>query len=240
MQSAQPAGAPAYQGGVYDTTITPNAWTDFEVVRDANGVVWIFVPPSSVGANVAPGAAPGGTWLPVQPGGMGANGPQNSQGVLFTAVTTNLLALHGSDGNTFVDMGRDTAAGVPAGGPDLVLNITPAFNCLALLTANADLYTDTPGQNQDIGISVGTGTTPQTIVAWKESGGSAGINSPNAAFVQTVYPMTRGTGYNIRLKWKMNNASGGTIRAGAGPYPRTAGLTSVSPTRLTALLLINP
>jgi hypothetical protein len=52
----------------------------------------------------------------------------------------------------------------------------------------------------------------------------------------------RGTAYNIRMKWKANNAqpAGAHIRAGAGPFPRSAGLTSVSPTRLTALLLINP
>jgi len=241
LASAQPAGAPTYQGGVHDTTLA--VWTDFELIRDANGVVWVFLPPAVNGANVAPSVAPGGTWIPLQPGGIGANGapgvPDN-EGALFSAVTTNLLALYGSDGNTFVDMARDTAAGVPAGGPDLVINITPAFNCLALLTGNADLYTTTSGQNQDIGIYVSPSSASQNIVAWKESGGSAGVNSPNAAFVQTIFPMVRGTTYNVRLKWKMNIASGGIIRAGAGPFPRSAGLTSVSPTRLTAQLIINP
>jgi len=241
LQSAQPAGLPNYQGGVYDTTLA--AWTDFEMIRDGNGILWFYLPPSTNGANVAPSGVPntngGGTWFALQPGGQGAVG-YNSSGVLFSAVTTNLLALYGSDGNTFVDMARDTAAGVPAGGPDLVINITPAFNCLALLTGNADLYTTTSGQNQDIGIYVSPSSASQNIVAWKESGGSAGINSPNAAFVQTIFPMVRGTTYNVRLRWKMNIASGGTIRAGAGPFPRSAGLTSVSPTRLTAQLIINP
>lgn len=243
MEAAQPAGAPTYQGGIYDTTLAAPAWTDFEFVRDQNGVVWVFVPPSLNGANVPPGTAPGGTWFPLQPGGIGATGTQNSKGSLFTAVTTKLQALANSDGVTFQDMVNDTSAGVPAGGPDLVLNITPAFNCLAIISGSADLYTDTKGVNQDIGIYVNPSGLPaanQNIVAWKESGGFAGANSPNAAFVQAIFALTRGTAYNIRMKWKANAATGGTIRAGAGPFPPSAGLTSVSPTRLTALLVINP
>lgn len=243
IEAAQPAGAPTYQGGIYDTTLTPPAWTDFELIRDQNGVVWVFVPPSLNGANVAPGTAPGGTWIPLQPGGIGAVGAQNSKGSVFTAVTTKLQGLANSDGVTFQDMVNDVSAGVPAGGPDLVLNITPAFNCLALITGSADLYTNTAGVNQDIGIYVNPSGLPvanQNIVAWKESGGFAGANSPNAAFVQAVFPLTRGTAYNIRMKWKANAATGATIRAGAGPFPASGGLTSVSPTRLTALLLINP
>jgi hypothetical protein len=154
--------------------------------------------------------------------------------------------LQNSDGNTFQDMMPDGSPGIGlTGGPDLVLSITPAFNCLAVISGSADLYTDTSGYNQDIGISVNpSGLSPanQNIVAWKESGGSAGTNSPNAAFVQAVFAMTRGTAYNVRLQWKANKAmaAGAHIRAGAGPFPASAGLTSVSPTRLTAILLINP
>ena len=136
-------------------------------------------------------------------------------------------------------MTNDTSAGAPAGGPDLVMNITPSFNTLAILTGNADLYTDTLNVNQDIGIYVDQSnltTYPQHIVAWKESGGPI-VNGPNAAFVQTVYPMTRGTTYNVRMKWKANKSTGATIRAGAGPFPVSAGLTHVSPTRLTAVLV---
>ncbi len=246
MEAAQPAGAPTYQGGVYDATLATPAWTDFELIRDQNGIVWVFVPPSANGANIAPGTAPGGTWLPLQPGGIGAAGAQNSSGSVFTAVTTKLLMLTGSDGSTFQDMMPDNSPGIGlTGGPDLVLNVTPAFNCLALITGSADLYTDTSGVNQDIGIYVSPSGLPaanQNIVAWKESGGSAGTNSPNAAFVQAVFALARGTAYNIRMKWKANNAqpAGAHIRAGAGPFPRSAGLTSVSPTRLTAVLLINP
>ena len=56
--------------------------------------------------------------------------------------------------------------------------------------------------------------------------------------VQGVFAMTRGTAYNVRLKWKTNKVQAGHIRAGAGPFPGNAGLTSVSPTRLTAMLFI--
>ena len=250
IQAAQPPGAPTYQGGIYDASLTPPAWTDFEVVRDGNGVIWIYLPPSTAGANVAPNTTSngGGTWIPLQPGGLGtaATGPSgsfDSGGVLFTALTTTLQGLHNSDGATFQDMVNDSSVGgVPVGGPDLVLSITPAFNTLALLTLNADLYTSAAGVNQDIGIYVDQAnatTYPQKIVAWKESGGPV-ANGPNAAFLQTVFPMVRGTAYNVRAKWKANNATSATIRAGAGPFPLSAGLTHVSPTRLSALLMINP
>ena len=53
--------------------------------------------------------------------------------------------------------------------------------------------------------------------AWKESGGFAGTFSPNAAFVQTVIPVTGGQAYTARLVWKTNKADSGSIYAGAGP-----------------------
>jgi hypothetical protein len=65
-------------------------------------------------------------------------------------------------------------------------------------------------------------------------------NGPNAAFLQTIYPLTRGTVYTVRAKWKANQATNATIRAGAGPFPAGSGLGNVSPTRLTAQLIVNP
>ena len=129
---------------------------------------------------------------------------------------------------------------VPLGGgtPDLTMTITPAFNCYAILSGNVDLFTSAAGNNQDIGIYVSPSSATQNIVAWKESGGFAGTFSPNAAFVQTVFPMTRGTAYTVKLQWKTNKAQTGSIYAGAGPWPSGSGLGS--PTRLTALLVINP
>jgi len=246
MQSAQPAGAPTYTGGVYDTSLATPAWTDFEIVRDQNGVVWVFVPPSTNGANVAPGAGAGGTWLPLQPGGIGAAGPQDSKGAIFTAVSTSLLALKSSDGVNFSDMLVDPLY-VPATAAQMVLSITPAFNCRALISAGADLYTDTVNVKQDIGIFVNPGdplnpaNNSQHIEGWKENGAGT-VQQPNAAYVHTVFRMTRGTTYDVRLKWKTNlNAPNVTIRAGAGPFGNSNSLaTNVSPTRLTALLLIDP
>jgi len=149
-----------------------------------------------------------------------------------------LLGKQGSDGATFVDMMPDATQGL-TGGPDLVITIVPSFNCLAILSLNADLYTSIAGVNQDIGIYVSPSTAPQNIVAWKESGGAV-ANGPNAAFLETVFPMIRGTTYTVRAQWKANQATSATIRAGAGPFPANSGLGSVSPTRLTAKLIINP
>jgi hypothetical protein len=226
LQAAQPAGQPTYQGGVYDSV---NAvWTDFEVIRDDNGYMWIFMPPSLNGSNIAPTGTSGGNWIPVQTGGLGQS--------LFTVVSNKQYGLSGSDGHTFTDMIPTTG-----GAADLVLSITPAFNCNAIITGNADLFTNTAGMNQDIGIAVNPSGLPvanQNIVAWKESGGFAGTFSPNAAFVETVVALTRGTTYDVRLKWKTNKPQTGTIYAGAGPFPPAT--STLSPTRLTALLVINP
>jgi hypothetical protein len=101
--------------------------------------------------------------------------------------------------------------------------------------ANADLLTGTSGYNQDIGIFVSDNGGVDTLLAWKESGGFAGTFSPNAAFVQTSYPMTAGHTYVFKLKWKTNkNASGATIYAAAGGPPE------FSPTRLTVELTDPP
>ena len=155
-----------------------------------------------------------------------AGGPVN------TAVDTHQLTVNNSDGNTWTDM--DSTSATP-----LSLTVTPTVNSMAVLSGNSDLWTSSAGFNQDIGIYVQEANAtqyPSNIVAWKESGGFAGTFSPNAAFVQTVFPMTAGTTYHIKLQWKANkNAAGATIWAGAGPWPGTT--TSFSPTRLTALLV---
>jgi hypothetical protein len=138
------------------------------------------------------------------------------------------FTLAGSDGNTWQDMD-------PTGG--LSLTINPSANSQAILTGNADLWTAKAGVNQDIGINVAesdVATYPGHIVAWKESGGYAGTFSPNAAAVQTVFPMTAGTTYHIKLQWKTNLSTDGTIYVGAGPWPAT--VPNFSPTTLTARL----
>jgi hypothetical protein len=120
---------------------------------------------------------------------------------------------------------------------NLKLSITPPGDCLAVLTGNADLWTTTAGFNQDLGIAVSSalGTFAADRVGWKESGAVIGTYSPNAAYVQTAFPMVGATTYTVKLQWKSNKAQASpTIYAAAGaaaPY---------SPTRLTAQLVCPP
>jgi hypothetical protein len=101
--------------------------------------------------------------------------------------------------------------------------------------ANADLFTDTAGYNQDIGIFVHVdGAASDTLLLWKESGGFAGTFSCNASFAQKAYEMLAGHTYVFKLKWKTNKSAataGASIAAGAGPV---GGF--YSPTRLTVEL----
>ena len=131
-------------------------------------------------------------------------------------VSTQQYHLTGSNGSTWADIDA----------PALSTTVTSWNACLAILSANADLWTSSPGFNQDIGISVNG-----AIIGWKESGGFAGTYSPNAAFVQIPYLLQANTAYAIGLKWKANKADSGTIWAGAGPI-----VADYSPTRLTVQL----
>jgi hypothetical protein len=151
---------------------------------------------------------------------------------LDSVVSNQLYALPSSDGASWQTV--DGTGLMPLINPFT----PPSGTSMAVLSGNADLYTDTAGYNQDIGLMLSGGAygpSPGTLVAWKESGGFAGTFSPNAAFVQSVQPVQAGTTYAVRLVWKTNRpATGVTIRSGAGPDP-TTGL--ISPTRLTAQLL---
>ena len=144
--------------------------------------------------------------------------PQNQ---VFSVSTGKQYSLTGSDGQTWADM--DTTG--------LSKTITTSVDSVALITANADLWTQNSGYNQDIAINVDT-----TIASWKESGGSAGVQSPNAAFVQAVVPLPPGM-HTVKLQWKTNAPEGGaTIYAGAGPWGQGL-LTPFSPTTLTIWLM---
>jgi hypothetical protein len=131
--------------------------------------------------------------------------------------TLGQYTLAGSDGLKWQDM--DSAK--------LVLTI-PASTApgSAILTANADLWTERAGVNQDMAIFVN-----DQLVAWKESGGFAGTFSPNAAAIQIAYPLAANVSYTVRLKWKTNVATPYRIHAGAGAGP------TFSPTTLTAQLV---
>jgi hypothetical protein len=183
-----------------------------DIWMDSLGTAWICVFSGTPGR-----------FMPLQPG----NGTNANTRALFTAVSTQQYTLTNSDGVTWVDM--DSTSTIP-----LLLTITPAFNCQAILSGNSDLWTSVAAFNQDIAIVIGGGAygTGQ-VVAWKERGGFAGTFSPNAAFVQTVQPLAAGTAYTIKLQWKANRAGSSTIWAGAGPA------APFSPTRLTVLLIVS-
>src|SRR5258708_3391083 len=122
-------------------------------------------------------------------------------------VSTTQYKLAGSDGVTWqpVDLAH------------LRATVTPSAGSTAVLGANADLWTANAGYNQDLGIFVSDNGGLDTLVAWKESGGSAGTFSPNAAYVKAVYPMAATHTYVFTLKWKTNHyAPSATIYAAAG------------------------
>jgi hypothetical protein len=165
------------------------------------------------------------SWVPLMHG----NSNDAVYNTLFTKVSTQQYMLSNSDGVTWVDMDAT----------NLSLTVAPKQNSLAIIMGNSDLWTSQAGYNQDIGIAVSGGSYPTTAgqpEAWKESGGFAGTYSPNAAFAQTVLPLSGGTAYTIKLVWKANkSATGATIWAGAGPIGG-----KFSPTRLTVLLIPAP
>jgi hypothetical protein len=141
---------------------------------------------------------------------------------LQTAVSTAQDALTGSDGSTWLNLDDN-----------LYIRFTPRTTGAFSLSANADLWTQNAGVNQDLGIFIEGGVfTPNgNLYSWKESGGYAGTFSPDAVYVQTLVTLTAGTEYVVRPRWKANHATSGTIRAGAGIGP------SFSPTRITAQMI---
>jgi hypothetical protein len=146
-----------------------------------------------------------------------------TSGAALTAVSQSQYLLPNSDGTTWQVMDASK----------LAFTIDPSSTENVLLSANADLWTVNAGYNQDVGIQVTPGSGTPVLAAWKEAGGFAGTFSPNAAFVETVYPMNAGTTYTVQIVWKTNiPAIGATIAAGAGPIG-----SSFSPTRLTADVL---
>jgi len=115
----------------------------------------------------------------------------------------------------------------------LAVTFTPGANSLAVISGNADLFTNASGYNQDLGLALSGGAYPTTAgqpEAWKESGGGSTF-SPNAAFVQAVIPVAAATAYTATLQWKANKSDPASIYAGAGPV--AAGF---SPTRITVQL----
>jgi hypothetical protein len=117
---------------------------------------------------------------------------------------------------------------------NLQWGMSPTSDANYVISAGADLWTSVAGYNQDIGIMVSGGAYGAgTLVAWKESGGSAGTFSPNAALVTTALHLQGGNTYVVWVVWKANQvAPSGAIWSGAGPISG-----KFSPTSLTALPL---
>lgn len=139
-----------------------------------------------------------------------------------SALSTQQYTMHGSDGVTWQ----------PMDGSALTMSVSYPNTTTYELSANADLWTEASGVNQDIGINVSpacTNDSGNTLAAWKESGGSAGTYSPNAAFVKTLCVMSGGTHYTVSLVWKANEPKGSSdvIAAGAGPSGGTFSPTSL-------------
>ena len=187
-----------------------------DLKMDKNGILWGCITTGTPGV-----------FAPLQTGGANITH--------FVKVRNQQYSLTGSDGKTWVDM--DAA--------NLLQTITPSFNAQAVICISTDLWTANSGFNQDIGIWMSGGAYGGgTIVAWTESGGSAGTFSPNAAFVETTQPVIKGTTYTISVRWKTNQPAGAaTIFAGAGPLPAgSAGggvAGQISPTRLATHLVVD-
>jgi hypothetical protein len=144
--------------------------------------------------------------------------------------TTNLNLQSASSGSQYILAGNDGSTWKDMDASALSMNFTPVAAGSALLSANSDLWTQNTGVNQDLGIFVSGGAFGSgQIVGWKESGGFAGTFSPNAAYAQTVVQFAAATPYVIKVQWKTNHTTSGTIRAGAGLGPAP----NFSPTRLT-------
>jgi hypothetical protein len=233
--SQYPGGIVAWkESGGFAGTYSPNAAFVQTVFPVTGGIAyhvrlrWKSNVPMGAGETVLAGAGP---W----PAGSGKFSPTRLTvvlvaGNLSSAVNNGQYRLQNNDGATWQDIDAT----------NLALTLAPGTNCLAVISGNADLWTTQPTYNQDIGLYVQEANTtqyPGGIVAWKESGGFAGTYSPNAAFVQTVFPVTGGIAYHVRLRWKSNvpMGAGETVLAGAGPWP--AGSGKFSPTRLTATLV---
>jgi hypothetical protein len=223
------------ESGGFAGTFSPNAaFVQGAIPLSANTtytfkLTWKTNTPSPASAAIRAGAGPIGnqyspTRLTLQfvPAG-------GSVSRVLDAASTAQYIQNGSDGASWVDM--DVASPTP-----LTLQLSSTTSCVAVLSANADLWTSLAGYNQDIGITVSGGLYPSALgqpEVWKESGGFAGTFSPNAAYVQTVLLLAPGVQYTVKVQWKTNIPSPSTaaIYTAAGP------INGFSPTRLTAQLL---
>lgn len=207
------------ESGGFGGTFSPNAatvqWalpmtagTPYNVALD-----WKTNKPQPSTGQIRAGAGPlaDGTFSPTR---LTLRFVPNGTGVSPTSAITTQPRLTGSDGVSWIAMDPGLSQAISSTG------------CIAVLTANADLWTANGGNNQDLAILVSPAdgvAYPSGLVGWKESGGVLGTFSPNAGYLQAVYALPPGN-YTISLAWKTNHADAGTIFAGAGgaaPYSPT-------------------
>ena len=135
------------------------------------------------------------------------------------AAATSQFHLSDSDGENWRDLGTSAPA----------MSIAPSASAVALLGANADLWTSSAGYNQDLAIFMAVDGRPPEMIGWKEGGGFAGTYSPNAAFNEAAIVLGAGHSYTFSLRWKTNRrATGATIYAAAGPIDGRYSPTSLS------------
>lgn len=220
------------ESGGFAGTFSPNAaYVQAVVPMTANNAYLITLAiktnKPAPGATIFVGAGPiGGNYSPTR---LSAQLVPTNPVTLMSAVAPLQQALAYSDGSTWTPMNVG-----------LVIPYTPTSNGFVVASANADLWTPYAGFNQDIGIAVSGGAGSANAYpsvsgqpeAWKESGGYGGTYSPNAAFVQTVVPVSSGQTYNFSVVWKANKPDQWLIFAGAGPIG-----AEYSPTSLTVLFI---
>src|SRR5207302_1716037 len=98
------------------------------------------------------------------------------------AVATTQTSLTNNDGVTWSPL-------------NIARLLAPSASTYSVVSVNADLWTASAGYNQDLAIFVSDNNGRPQLLVWKESGGFGGTFSPNAAFAETVFPMTGGHTY---------------------------------------------
>jgi hypothetical protein len=210
------------ESGGFAGTFSPNAaFAQTAVAMSAGtysvGLVWKANKVMPSGDTITIGAGSG----PYSPTRLVAlQYPAGGGGETFASSTKQYLMSGGSDGATWKVLDATS----------LTLTVPQATGCQLAIGGNADLWTEAAGFNQDIGIQVTPAGGTAYVAAWKESGGFAGTFSPNAAFVETVIPISAASSYSITLVWKTNVAmpSSDQIAVAAGSTG------AYSPTTLTA------
>jgi fibronectin type III domain protein len=213
---------PAWDGGARITSYNVTAWRGGAPVQTVSMGGWPVVADTTTFQGLSNGTAYRFTVSATNAVGAGPQSQLSSpvtpsERLPYTAVSYGQYHLTGSDGSTWFDVDGRT----------LSLTFRSSVSGDAVITANADLSTGTAGINQDLGIAVNG-----TVAAWTENGSPAAM-SPNAVTVASVYPVTNGAVYTVKLQWKTNKPSpAATIFAGAGPIGGR-----FSPTRLTLQLV---